>query len=160
MLGTDGFGRSEARQELRRFFEVDAENIALAALGRAGPSGPVSPGEARRRRSRPWASTRTSRTRPRPVEGFCERRYTTHDANRIAVEGTCIEFKLPELGENIASGDVVNVLVHEGEEIAANQGVVELETEKAVVEIPCPHAGKVVKIQVKKAIRSRVGKSC
>ena len=32
MLGTDGFGRSEARRELRRFFEVDAENIALAAL--------------------------------------------------------------------------------------------------------------------------------
>ncbi|MFZ5832734.1 MAG: pyruvate dehydrogenase (acetyl-transferring), homodimeric type [Planctomycetota bacterium] len=32
VLGTDGFGRSEARQELRRFFEVDAENIVLAAL--------------------------------------------------------------------------------------------------------------------------------
>ena len=32
VLGTDGFGRSEARQQLRRFFEVDAENIALAAL--------------------------------------------------------------------------------------------------------------------------------
>jgi pyruvate dehydrogenase E1 component len=32
VLGTDGFGRSEARTELRRFFEVDAENIALAAL--------------------------------------------------------------------------------------------------------------------------------
>ncbi len=33
VLGTDGFGRSEARKELRRFFEVDAENIALRALG-------------------------------------------------------------------------------------------------------------------------------
>jgi pyruvate dehydrogenase E1 component len=32
VLGADGFGRSEARSELRRFFEVDAENIALAAL--------------------------------------------------------------------------------------------------------------------------------
>jgi pyruvate dehydrogenase E1 component len=32
VLGTDGFGRSEAREELRRFFEVDAENVALAAL--------------------------------------------------------------------------------------------------------------------------------
>ena len=32
VLGADGFGRSEARTELRRFFEVDAENIALAAL--------------------------------------------------------------------------------------------------------------------------------
>ena len=31
-LGTDGFGRSEGREELRRFFEVDAENVAAAAL--------------------------------------------------------------------------------------------------------------------------------
>ena len=68
-----------------------------------------------------------------------------------------IEFKLPELGENIASGDIVNILVREGEEIAANQGVVELETEKAVVEIPCPHAGKVIKIQVKKGDTVKVG---
>ena len=37
VLGTDGFGRSEAREDLRRFFEVDAENIALAALGAACP---------------------------------------------------------------------------------------------------------------------------
>jgi pyruvate dehydrogenase E1 component len=33
VLGTDGFGRSEARQQLRRFFEVDAEHVVLAALG-------------------------------------------------------------------------------------------------------------------------------
>ena len=55
------------------------------------------------------------------------------------------EFKLPELGENITSGDVVNVLVREGDVIAANDGVIELETDKAVVEIPCPLAGKVAK---------------
>ncbi len=34
VLGTDGFGRSEARADLRRFFEVNAENIALTALER------------------------------------------------------------------------------------------------------------------------------
>ncbi len=39
VLGADGFGRSEARQELRRFFEVDAENIALAALAELAQSG-------------------------------------------------------------------------------------------------------------------------
>ena len=69
-----------------------------------------------------------------------------------------IDFKLPELGENVESGDVVNVLVKEGDRIEANQGVVELETEKAVVEIPCPHAGKVVKLHVKKGDRSRWGR--
>ena len=39
VLGADGFGRSEARQELRRFFEVDAENIALAALAELAREG-------------------------------------------------------------------------------------------------------------------------
>ena len=39
VLGTDGFGRSEARTELRRFFEVDAENIVLTALSRLASKG-------------------------------------------------------------------------------------------------------------------------
>jgi len=42
-LGTDGFGRSESRPALRRFFEVDAENIALAALHRLMQDGKVKP---------------------------------------------------------------------------------------------------------------------
>ncbi|MCC6126952.1 MAG: 2-oxo acid dehydrogenase subunit E2 [Pirellulales bacterium] len=68
-----------------------------------------------------------------------------------------IDFKLPELGENITSGDIVNVLVREGDLIAANDGVVELETDKAVVEIPCPHAGKIAKVHVKKGESVKVG---
>lgn len=70
-----------------------------------------------------------------------------------------IEFKLPELGENIESGDVVNVLVREGEVIEGNQGVVELETDKAVIEVPCPHAGKVEKILVGKGDSVKVGQA-
>jgi len=69
------------------------------------------------------------------------------------------EFQLPELGENIESGDVVNVLVHEGQRIAANDGVIELETDKAVIEIPCPHAGKVAKIHCRKGDTVRVGQT-
>jgi pyruvate/2-oxoglutarate dehydrogenase complex dihydrolipoamide acyltransferase (E2) component len=70
-----------------------------------------------------------------------------------------MEFKLPVLGENIASGDVVNVLVGVGDHIAANDGVIELETDKAVVEIPCPHAGKVTKLLVKKGDTVKVGQA-
>ncbi|MGA2617009.1 MAG: dihydrolipoamide acetyltransferase family protein [Thermoguttaceae bacterium] len=70
-----------------------------------------------------------------------------------------IDFKLPELGENIHQGDVVNVLVHEGDTIAANDGVVELETDKAVVEIPCPHAGRVAKLHVRKGETVAVGQT-
>jgi pyruvate dehydrogenase E2 component (dihydrolipoamide acetyltransferase) len=68
-----------------------------------------------------------------------------------------VEFKLPELGENVQSGDVVSVLVREGDQIAANDGVIELETDKAVVEIPCPYAGKVTKVQVGKGQTIKVG---
>jgi pyruvate dehydrogenase E1 component len=39
VLGADGFGRSEARPELRRFFEIDAENVALAALAELARQG-------------------------------------------------------------------------------------------------------------------------
>jgi pyruvate dehydrogenase E2 component (dihydrolipoamide acetyltransferase) len=60
-----------------------------------------------------------------------------------------MDFKLPDLGENIEAGDIVSVLVHEGDEIQAHQGVVEVETGKATVELPCPQAGKVTKIHVK-----------
>ncbi|NIP85933.1 MAG: biotin/lipoyl-binding protein [Planctomycetales bacterium] len=59
-----------------------------------------------------------------------------------------IEIKVPDLGEGIESGDVLNVLVREGDRIAAEQGIVELETDKAVAEVPSPQAGRVVKIHV------------
>lgn len=60
-----------------------------------------------------------------------------------------IDFKLPSLGENIDAGDIVSVLVNEGDVIQANQSVFEVETGKATVELPCPHAGKVTKVHVK-----------
>lgn len=70
-----------------------------------------------------------------------------------------MEFKVPELGENIHSGDVVNVLVREGQTIEANQGILELETDKAVIELPCPHAGTIGKIHVKKGDTVKVGQT-
>ena len=46
-----------------------------------------------------------------------------------------IDFKVPDLGENVESGDIVNVMVKEGDEISADQSVMEIETGKAVVEL-------------------------
>ena len=68
-----------------------------------------------------------------------------------------VDFSLPALGENVAGGDVVGVLVREGDVIAANDGVLEIETDKAVVEIPCPHAGKIITILVAKGQAVKVG---
>lgn len=70
-----------------------------------------------------------------------------------------IEFKLPELGENVDSADVVSLLVSEGQRIEGNQEVVELETDKAVVALPCPRPGKVLKIHVKPGESINVGQT-
>ena len=56
------------------------------------------------------------------------------------------EIRLPDLGDGIESGDVLDVLVREGDPIAKDQGIVELETDKATVEVPCTMAGKVIKV--------------
>lgn len=59
------------------------------------------------------------------------------------------EFKLPELGEGVSSADVATLLVAVGDSVSAGQNILELETDKAVVELPIPQAGKISKILVK-----------
>lgn len=67
------------------------------------------------------------------------------------------EFTLPELGEGIATGDVVQVLVAVGDTITAEQSVLELETDKAVVEVPAPVSGIVKAIHVQSGEKAAVG---
>jgi pyruvate dehydrogenase E2 component (dihydrolipoamide acetyltransferase) len=67
------------------------------------------------------------------------------------------EFKLPDLGENIASGDVVSVHVAEGDVIKPGQAILEVETDKAVIEVPCGPGGQVTKVLVKKGDTVKVG---
>ncbi|MGH9555997.1 MAG: 2-oxo acid dehydrogenase subunit E2, partial [Terriglobales bacterium] len=67
------------------------------------------------------------------------------------------DFTLPELGENVHSGDLVKLLVSVGDVIAKDQPVIELETEKAAVEVPSSVAGRVTKIHVKVGDKIKVG---
>ena len=67
------------------------------------------------------------------------------------------EFKLPDLGENIASGDVVSVFVSEGDVVKPGQPLLEVETDKAVIEVPCPPGGLIEKVLVKKGDTVKVG---
>jgi pyruvate dehydrogenase E2 component (dihydrolipoamide acetyltransferase) len=69
------------------------------------------------------------------------------------------QFKLPELGENVESGDVISVLVAEGDTIEKDQPVVELETEKATIEVPSAVGGTVQKIHVKEGDKVKVGQT-
>ena len=67
------------------------------------------------------------------------------------------EVRLPELGENIEAGDVTQVLVSVGDTIDQEQPIIELETDKAVVEVPSPVSGKVTEIHVKAGESVKVG---
>ncbi|MFA5890355.1 MAG: dihydrolipoamide acetyltransferase family protein [Actinomycetota bacterium] len=67
------------------------------------------------------------------------------------------EFKLPDLGEGLTDAEIVQWLVHEGDSVALNQPLVEVETEKAIVEIPSPYEGTVEKTFGEVGARVNVG---
>jgi pyruvate dehydrogenase E2 component (dihydrolipoamide acetyltransferase) len=67
------------------------------------------------------------------------------------------EFKLPDLGEGLEEAEIVSWLVKEGESVELNQPIVEVETEKALVQIPSPYAGVVDKLHGDVGDRVKVG---
>src|SRR5262245_38517381 len=70
-----------------------------------------------------------------------------------------IDFNLPELGENVTTGDVLRVLVKPGETLAKDQPVLELETDKATIEVPSSVAGQVKDIKVNAGDKVKVGQT-
>ncbi len=68
-----------------------------------------------------------------------------------------IEFKLPALGENIEQGDLVRLMIAPGATVSEGQAVMELETDKAVVEVPSSISGTIDKILVKEGDKIKVG---
>jgi len=67
------------------------------------------------------------------------------------------EFKVPELGENVAGGDVTRIMVNVGDTITRDQPVLELETDKATIEVPSSVAGVVKEVRIKKGEKVKVG---
>ncbi|MEQ1868810.1 MAG: 2-oxo acid dehydrogenase subunit E2 [Vicinamibacterales bacterium] len=67
------------------------------------------------------------------------------------------DFTLPELGEQIAGGDVLRVMVKAGDTLAKDQAVLELETDKATIEVPSSVAGVIAAIKVKAGEKVKVG---
>jgi pyruvate dehydrogenase E2 component (dihydrolipoamide acetyltransferase) len=67
------------------------------------------------------------------------------------------QIKLPSLGENIDSAGVLSILVSEGDDVAKDQDLLEVETDKATMPIPSPSAGKIVKVLVSEGDNVPVG---
>jgi pyruvate dehydrogenase E2 component (dihydrolipoamide acetyltransferase) len=70
-----------------------------------------------------------------------------------------LEFKLPAIGEGVVEGEIVRWLKQPGDAVAANEGLVEVMTDKATVEIPSPHAGVVQKIVAEEGAIAAVGET-
>ena len=68
-----------------------------------------------------------------------------------------LEFRFPDVGEGIAQGEIVRWLVAPGDEVRADQPLVEVETDKAVVEIPAPRAGTILRLPVAAGETIQVG---
>jgi pyruvate dehydrogenase E2 component (dihydrolipoamide acetyltransferase) len=67
------------------------------------------------------------------------------------------EFKFPDIGEGLTEGEIVRWLVKEGDEIKEGQSLVEVETDKALAEIPSPRTGIILKILAKEKEVVKVG---
>lgn len=68
-----------------------------------------------------------------------------------------IEFKFPDVGEGIHEGEIVKWKVKVGDKVKSDQPLVEVETDKAVVDIPSPKAGTILKINYKEGETIKVG---
>ena len=66
-------------------------------------------------------------------------------------------FKFPDVGEGITEGEIVKWKVKLGDSVKADQSIAEVETDKAIVEIPSPHAGIILKINHKEGETIKVG---
>ena len=69
------------------------------------------------------------------------------------------EFKLPDLGEGITEGEVVKWRVKQGDSVEEHQVVIEVETDKAIVEVPSPKKGKVAALNVAEGDTAKVGQT-
>ncbi|MFH2202785.1 MAG: biotin/lipoyl-containing protein [Elusimicrobiota bacterium] len=67
------------------------------------------------------------------------------------------EFKLPDLGEGLIEAEVVKWLVKEGDPVQEDQNLAEILTDKAMIELPSPKAGKIVKLHAPEGAKVKVG---
>ncbi len=132
MLGTDGFGRSDSRRALRRFFEVDRHYVAVAALKELADAGTIDA-------ARVQGGDRALRDRRRRPDA--DHAYE-HDVRRgIAVE-------VPDIGD-FEDVPIIEILVSPGDTVAVDDPLLTLESDKATMDVPAPFAGTVRELLVK-----------
>ncbi|MGD1054823.1 MAG: biotin/lipoyl-containing protein [Nitrososphaerales archaeon] len=90
------------------------------------------------------------------------------ESRKTLIESACLfaltlplvfEFKLPDIGEGVAEGEILKWMVKEGDQIKEDQPLVEVMTDKVNVQIPAPKSGKVSRIVAKEGDIAKVGQT-
>lgn len=102
-------------------------------------------------KSEPVVQKTISQTKIEEIKPAAANKEVTQSGNGIS------EFVLPELGENIESAVVLKVMVSKGDFIEQDQGVLEIETDKATIEVPSTVSGKVIDVFVREGEKAKVG---
>ncbi len=93
----------------------------------------------------------------KPVETKIETENIVKKGKPIKVKEEIIDYKLPELGENIDTADILSVLVKKGDNVVVDQSLLEIETDKATIEVPSTVNGTIEKVLIKEGDKSNVG---
>jgi pyruvate dehydrogenase E2 component (dihydrolipoamide acetyltransferase) len=106
--------------------------------------------------AKPAAKTPARGDAPKPVAPVAVAP-SAQDRRKSDTPAVPTEFKLPELGENISQGDLVRLMVSPGSKVSEGQPVMELETDKAVVEVPSSVSGVVKELRVQTGEKVKFG---
>jgi len=125
--------------------KVQVGQVIFTVENGAGPSAKAPEPVAAKAQPAPAAPKPTSTPPPAPQPGGS------------ATGSSASDFRLPELGENISQGDLVRLMISPGSRVSEGQPIMELETDKAVVEVPSSVTGVVKEIKVKEGEKIKVG---
>jgi pyruvate dehydrogenase E2 component (dihydrolipoamide acetyltransferase) len=132
--------------------ESNGASAATASAGSQQAAKPAAKAQAEQRS--PSTAVTTAKPEPAPdaPAGQAESR-----RNRATDAPAATEFRLQELGENISQGELVRLMIAPGAKVSEGQPVMELETDKAVVEVPSSVSGVVGEVKVKEGEKIKVG---
>jgi len=136
--------------------------LEAGAARESGQSPPAKPPAAQPQRPATAPAPKAGAT-PRPMPTPSQKppgseRPAAQTAPAASGTAQILDFKLPDIGEGIAEGEIVKWLVQVGDEVGEHQSVVEVMTDKATVEVPAPAAGRITRLLAKEGETVPVGK--
>ena len=145
----NGASAAEVKESPRQAEPAKRAERAQTAQASAGSSSSTSSS----------ASSRTTEAaaKPQPARAAQAESQPTPQRTRSTDVRAASEFRLQELGENISEGDLVRLMIAPGAKVSEGQPVMELETDKAVVEVPSTVSGIVNEVKVKEGEKIKVG---